>query len=146
MACSKRENGGACTHHKCAYRDKSPHGNECVNVVGGYCEVGEGCVPECPHSWSKNDRVRRAGATKAFFDSGEPQGGFVGDPADYVRFMDQYGVPFLDRSPRPCVCCGVLTTNRYGFPDDPLGVPIREECYRSGKLRNWLDEHGFPGA
>lgn len=62
MACEKREREGSCNHSQCPFPDKS--GYECVEIVGGYCEVGLGCVKECPYSYQ--GKRKNKFATQAF--------------------------------------------------------------------------------
>lgn len=58
MACLTRERTGTCNHSQCPHPTQS--GFECVEIVAGCCEVGEGCVKECPFSWEKtNYRMAR---------------------------------------------------------------------------------------
>ncbi len=55
MACYGRQKTGSCDHTQCPFSDES--GYECVEVVGGMCEVGDGCVRACPYSWpAKNTK------------------------------------------------------------------------------------------
>ena len=43
----KQSLGGACP-----YSRETDHGYECVEfLLGKYCEVGDGCLPECEFSW-----------------------------------------------------------------------------------------------
>lgn len=63
MACNKREETGRCPHYQCPFSEMTKHGYECVDVftseVNGapvsFCEIGEGCLTECPLSWKKGD-------------------------------------------------------------------------------------------
>ena len=51
-------------HHNCQFNDQS--GWNLVEVVSGFCEVGSGCVKECPHSWRKKDKKTEAKADAAY--------------------------------------------------------------------------------
>lgn len=61
MSCIKREKTGKCSHHQCEY---GVYG--CVDVWGGFCEVGEDCVPDCEHSWSSKDKKKCKKAFETF--------------------------------------------------------------------------------
>lgn len=41
-----------CLHAQCPYPQES--GYDCVEVVAGYCEIGENCVKQCQFSYKKN--------------------------------------------------------------------------------------------
>lgn len=64
MACIRKENTGKCYHFQCEYSAES--GVECVDIVQGFCEIGDGCVPECFFSWRKTDKETQVRADKAF--------------------------------------------------------------------------------
>ena len=66
MACRQREKLGYCSHFQCPYSSETEHGYECVELVKSFCEVGEDCIPKCPHSWSSQDVQRSSEATQAF--------------------------------------------------------------------------------
>ena len=51
-------------HHQCNYSGESGWGT--VEVVGGFCEVGTGCVKACPYSWRKSDKKAERNADKRF--------------------------------------------------------------------------------
>lgn len=52
MACYLKENTGNCNHTQCPFPDISSF--ECVEVVGGFCEVGLNCVKQCQFSFTQN--------------------------------------------------------------------------------------------
>lgn len=58
MACIRRENTGSCEHYQCPFKDETPHGYECVDLLFGtivsFCEVGENCLEKCPYSFVKD--------------------------------------------------------------------------------------------
>lgn len=66
MACSKRERTGCCKHYQCPHSDKTDHGYDCVEVVGDFCEVGEGCYQPCELSWAADDTETAAKAKRAW--------------------------------------------------------------------------------
>lgn len=68
MACRLRERTGVCLHHQCEFSDQTEHGYECVDVVGAWCEVGDGCLEECPYSWPESDTEITNKAVRAFED------------------------------------------------------------------------------
>ena len=52
MPCEKRKRAGYCKHFQCPYEYETEHGYDCVELIlGKYCEVGEGCLTQCDHSW-----------------------------------------------------------------------------------------------
>lgn len=59
MSCAKRQATGHCRHFQCPYASQTDHGYECVELISGptsqICEVGEGCVEECPFSFKPDD-------------------------------------------------------------------------------------------
>jgi len=56
MGCDKRERGEPCPHSICPYPDMTDHGYECVDIIEGFCEVGEDCYPECEFSWQSGTK------------------------------------------------------------------------------------------
>lgn len=66
MACVGRQQSGSCSHFQCPYSTDTQHHYECVDIVKGFCEAGENCLPKCKHSWQKNDTERSSAAYKAF--------------------------------------------------------------------------------
>jgi len=66
MACEKRQRTGSCMHFQCPFSELTTHGYECVEVVDGYCEVGDGCYPGCNFSWDEDDDEKTEAACKAF--------------------------------------------------------------------------------
>ena len=72
MACSLREQTGRCSHYQCQFSTKTEHGFECIELAGGFCECGEGCLKKCPYSWRKNTvRAKQVDAAFARKYSGE---------------------------------------------------------------------------
>jgi hypothetical protein len=53
MSCERRNNTGKCVHFQCPFANLS--GYECVELASQngklYCEIGNGCVPECEYSY-----------------------------------------------------------------------------------------------
>jgi hypothetical protein len=69
MACRTREETGTCNHRQCPLPYLS--GYNCVEIVAGYCEVGEDCEGlkgECPYAWKGGDWRKNVRANKAFVD------------------------------------------------------------------------------
>jgi hypothetical protein len=66
MSCARRERTGTCSHYQCPFRQATSHGYACVDVVDHYCEVGEGCLADCPYSWRLGDTETRSAAFEAF--------------------------------------------------------------------------------
>ena len=57
MACARRQKTGSCSHYQCPYLDETGHGYDCVELIlEKYCEVGEGCLSKCEHSWPIGER------------------------------------------------------------------------------------------
>lgn len=54
MTCLQRKGMGTCNHYQC------PHENICVDVIGGYCDIGEDCLPECEYSYPPIEREKAA--------------------------------------------------------------------------------------
>ena len=61
MACERRMREGHCVHFQCPYSDETEMGYECVEVQGGFCEVGLNCLEKCDHSF-KEDQEETANA------------------------------------------------------------------------------------
>lgn len=55
-------------NHRCEFSDETEHGYEGVDVVGVWCEVGDGCLRKCPYSWPADDKATTAKAVRAFKD------------------------------------------------------------------------------
>jgi len=55
MACEKRNKTGICGHGQCPFPDENPEGVQCIDIDHfqghTFCEIGEGCLDKCPHSW-----------------------------------------------------------------------------------------------
>lgn len=64
MACELRERTGKCRHSQCPFPYES--GFNCVEIVGGFCEIGEDCVERCDFSWRGTDARARRNALRAF--------------------------------------------------------------------------------
>jgi hypothetical protein len=64
MACDLRERTGMCRHQQCPHPDQS--GYNCIEIAEGYCECGDGCVPECDYSWPESDKSKSFKAWEAF--------------------------------------------------------------------------------
>lgn len=64
MACERRERTGSCGHYQCPFEAES--GYQCVDVIAGFCEIGEGCVQRCPYAWKDGDIKTTRKALKAF--------------------------------------------------------------------------------
>jgi len=56
-------------HHQCEFEGGSGWGK--VEVVGGLCEVGQGCVADCPYSWQEKDRHTESLANRRFAEFAE---------------------------------------------------------------------------
>lgn len=54
MACSKKQAVGFCGHPQCPFPHETEHGYECVDIISGFCEVGEDCLSKCSFSWVAN--------------------------------------------------------------------------------------------
>lgn len=65
MACSKRERTGFCTHSQCPFPEQS--GYECIEIIDNFCEIGEGCVVECEHSYTQAESEKAIAAFKAAY-------------------------------------------------------------------------------
>lgn len=57
MACERKKQQGHCNHFQCQYPEAS--GYECVDIMGDYCEVGEGCINDCKFSFIEGDTEAR---------------------------------------------------------------------------------------
>ena len=66
MACRQRKETGSCNHYQCPFSHSTDHGYECVDVIDGYYECGDGCEPACLHSWLAEDEQAERKATRAF--------------------------------------------------------------------------------
>ena len=66
MACEFREMTGTCGHSQCPVPEQS--GYECIDIVQGFCEVGEDCVKDCPYSWSSMNKGQREMAEQVWLD------------------------------------------------------------------------------
>lgn len=69
MACSIREATGTCKHFQCPYPTLS--GYNCVELIGSFCEIGEGCEglkANCPYAWRNNDWKSRRNVQRALVD------------------------------------------------------------------------------
>lgn len=64
MSCEKRMRTGSCGHQQCPHPNAS--GYQCVTIVAGYCEVGQGCVEKCDFSWKDDDKETTYKAIEAF--------------------------------------------------------------------------------
>jgi hypothetical protein len=55
MACVHKDIHGSCNHPQCEFSQETPHGYQCVDITyfqgHTFCEVGDGCIAQCPHSW-----------------------------------------------------------------------------------------------
>lgn len=51
-----------CHHSQCPFPEQS--GYNCVEIVGGYCEIGQNCVKQCQFSYSKRKTVHAIEAFK----------------------------------------------------------------------------------
>jgi hypothetical protein len=64
MACITKELHGSCNHFQCPHSTETTHGYECIDLYSykgySFCEVGEGCLPQCPHSWQQGTAKDRA--------------------------------------------------------------------------------------
>lgn len=49
MTCWRRKQTGRCFHHQCKFSEDTEE--TCVDVVKGFCEAGNDCLPACPYSW-----------------------------------------------------------------------------------------------
>jgi hypothetical protein len=58
MACVSKDIHGSCNHPQCEFSAETTHGYECVDITyfqgHTFCEVGDGCLAKCPHSWQAN--------------------------------------------------------------------------------------------
>jgi hypothetical protein len=72
LACQTRERTGRCTHAQCPHSTETAHGYECIDIVNGFCEVGDGCLPKCQYSWQPTDQERAQAARKAFEEEDLP--------------------------------------------------------------------------
>lgn len=66
MGCPAKERNGKCNHHQCPHPNETSHAYECVDIVNGFCEVGDDCLPKCSFSWPSDDIKRCNAAEKAF--------------------------------------------------------------------------------
>jgi hypothetical protein len=64
MPCIRRKRDGHCSHYQCPYVEAT--GLDCVDVVGDWCEAGEGCILECDYSWPADDTATTEKADRAF--------------------------------------------------------------------------------
>lgn len=51
MAYIQKEREGYCSHSQCPFPVKTTHGYECIDISGGFCEIGDDCLPEREFSW-----------------------------------------------------------------------------------------------
>lgn len=72
MACQHKINNGWCNHFQCPFPKETEHGYECVDLFTNdgisICEVGEGCLTKCPHSWQLGSNSPQELAAKAVND------------------------------------------------------------------------------
>ena len=64
MACESRRKTGHCPHSQCPHPLES--GYDCVDIIAGYCECGDGCYKGCQFSWPANDKETTEKAVKIF--------------------------------------------------------------------------------
>lgn len=49
VACARRERTGYCNHSQCPYTNETDY--ECVEIIEGCCEAGDGCLEKCHYSF-----------------------------------------------------------------------------------------------
>jgi len=64
MACETRSRTGTCGHAQCPFPEHS--GYNCIEIVDGFCEAGQGCHDKCEHSWAEGDSLSATAAFEAF--------------------------------------------------------------------------------
>jgi hypothetical protein len=40
---------------ECRFKDQTKHGYSCVDIATPFCELGSGCIDECPFSYEPHD-------------------------------------------------------------------------------------------
>lgn len=139
MACDKRKETGTCGHHQCEHAGDTDH-DECVTILGHFCEKGLNCVEECSYSWTDKDKARVGAAIDHFLRGGSVEkkainkADWSGDKTEIIIFerdgfpnravlipdLESYGLFILKPMPNnDDLYTGYYITNPHW--SDPLG-------------------------